>query len=177
MGSRGSIQTPKKGIRAQPFASAMSLHAFHGCIGFKPPMHAQTVRCTPSEQIADGGNASMKCDSTTKALARHALKYLRFSSCLCMQLSILRIFHQMLGDGAFRRQPSSGPLLHFSTGIVRALFKRLVPTPEAPLEPVPPQHEQPQGATQDHAVLPKNSDVDHPPKKVSRFSSLVQGSS
>lgn len=88
----------------------------------------------------------MRFGRTTKILEKHVLGQHRISGCPGMQLSILRIFHQMLGDGAFRRQPSSGPLLHFSTGIVRTLFKRLVPTPEAPPEFEPPQQEHPGGA-------------------------------
>ena len=52
----------------------------------------------------------------------------------------------MLGDQAFRKQPSSGPLLHFSTGIVRSIFKRLAPAPEAPLDPVQQrQHDHAEG--------------------------------
>ncbi len=69
----------------------------------------------------------------SEALIHHTAAYSKVTCVVGLQLSILRIFHQMLGDAAFRKQPSSGPLLHFCTGIVRNLFARLAP----PAQPAP----------------------------------------
>ncbi|KAK9840302.1 hypothetical protein WJX74_007181 [Apatococcus lobatus] len=77
------------------------------------------------------------------------------------QLSVLRIFHQMLGDGAFRKQPGSGPLLHFSTGIVRSIFKRLVPMPEPPLGTAEPRQHHLEGNEGEEAESRPSAEEQH----------------
>ncbi|KAK9864055.1 hypothetical protein WJX84_005214 [Apatococcus fuscideae] len=78
------------------------------------------------------------------------------------QLSVLRIFHQMLGDAAFRKQSSSGPLLHFSTSIVRNLFKRLAPPAVPPVVTPQPAQDHPPGDDEAEAEShPTEEDIRH----------------
>ncbi|KAK9830387.1 hypothetical protein WJX72_011470 [[Myrmecia] bisecta] len=49
------------------------------------------------------------------------------------QLSVLRLFHEILADDLFRKVPHAPELLHFCIGVTRNLFARLVPAlPKAP---------------------------------------------
>ena len=47
---------------------------------------------------------------------------------LCLlQVSVLRIFHQLLANAPFMKQPGSSEMLRFAVKIVRHAFERLVP--------------------------------------------------
>lgn len=50
-----------------------------------------------------------------------------------MQLSVLRLFQQILADAALRKQPAATEILQFAAQVTRSLFARLVP----PAEPQP----------------------------------------
>lgn len=43
---------------------------------------------------------------------------------------ILRVFHQMLSDAAYRRQPGASEVLGFAAQTVRNVFAKLVPAEE-----------------------------------------------
>ncbi len=44
-----------------------------------------------------------------------------------LQLSVMRVFSQILSDMAFRAEPHSAEVIRFCTEISRSLFSRLVP--------------------------------------------------
>lgn len=44
-----------------------------------------------------------------------------------LQVSLLRVFHQLLANASFRRQPGSSEILRFAVRVVRHIFERLVP--------------------------------------------------
>jgi hypothetical protein len=48
-----------------------------------------------------------------------------------LQVSILRLFLQILSDAPFRKQPASAEVLNFAVGIVRRVLARLVPKVDA----------------------------------------------
>ena len=43
------------------------------------------------------------------------------------QVSVLRVFHQLLASASFRKQPGSSDILRFAMRIVNHIFERLVP--------------------------------------------------
>ncbi|CAL5223392.1 g5900 [Coccomyxa viridis] len=47
------------------------------------------------------------------------------------QVSVLRIFHQVLASASFRKQPGSSEVLRFAVKVVRHIFERLVPVTAA----------------------------------------------
>ena len=54
-----------------------------------------------------------------------------------LQLSVLRLFHQLLSDPSLRTQPETKEVLLLATRVVRGLFSKLAPPPPAP--PTAPQ--------------------------------------
>lgn len=50
------------------------------------------------------------------------------SGCCVLQVSVLRVFEQILSDADFRRTPCSAQLVNFCTGLVQNLFTRLLPS-------------------------------------------------
>ena len=48
-----------------------------------------------------------------------------------LQVSVLRVFHQMLASASFRKQPGSSEVLRFAVKVVRHIFERLVPVTAA----------------------------------------------
>ena len=48
-----------------------------------------------------------------------------------LQVSVLRVFHQLLASASFRRQPGSSEVLGFAVRVVRHIFERLVPVAAA----------------------------------------------
>jgi hypothetical protein len=53
-----------------------------------------------------------------------------------MQVRALGVFHQVMADGTFRKNPSAAPIIHFCAKVTRNLFKRLMPLPP-PRAPTP----------------------------------------
>jgi len=49
-----------------------------------------------------------------------------------LQVSILRLFHQILSDGKFRKQPKSSEVVRLAADIVRHIFARLMPACSEP---------------------------------------------
>jgi hypothetical protein len=62
-----------------------------------------------------------------------------------MQLSVLRLFHQLLADPALRKQPENKEVLLLATKVVRGLFAKLAPPHPQQQE----QQEQQQGADEE----------------------------
>jgi p-aminobenzoyl-glutamate transporter AbgT len=52
-----------------------------------------------------------------------------------LQLSVLRLFHQLLSDASLRGKPQHRSVLQLATCVVRGLFSKIVPPP---LEAAPP---------------------------------------
>ena len=48
-----------------------------------------------------------------------------------LQVSVLRVFHQLLASAPFRKQPGSSEVLRFAVRIVHNIFARLAPAKSA----------------------------------------------
>lgn len=46
-----------------------------------------------------------------------------------MQVSVLRVFHQLLSDALFRKQPGATEVCSFAARVVRNIMSKLVPGP------------------------------------------------
>ena len=49
------------------------------------------------------------------------------SRCWYWQVSVMRVFQQVLSDKEFRAKPNAAELISFCTSVVRSLFARLLP--------------------------------------------------
>ena len=96
----------------------------------------------------DGINLEPMIWQASHMTSFHVLQSFSILTCLCMsvrrseahsktlavkllQVSVLRVFHQLLASAPFRKQPGSSEILRFAVRIVHNIFARLVPAKSA----------------------------------------------